>query len=139
MDRPGGTVLVIESVVGAGPAIQRRSVIRHRRPTVNEGLFHFLFDYAEREPIGFISILVGMPVLLLFLAAATLKRVHPVVVWVVLAGAFFAFSQVFPENRNQKWSIGIGDGVICGVLVCWWFGRVAPELREKLRRRRRAG
>src|SRR4051812_17576566 len=27
MDRPGGTVLVIQSVVGAGPAIQRRSVM----------------------------------------------------------------------------------------------------------------
>jgi hypothetical protein len=30
MDRPGGTVLVIESVVGAGPAIQRRSVMRRK-------------------------------------------------------------------------------------------------------------
>src|SRR4051812_40848862 len=29
MDRPGGTVPVIFSVVGAGPAIQRRSVMLH--------------------------------------------------------------------------------------------------------------
>lgn len=31
MDRPGGTVPLVESVVGAGPAIQRRSVMRQER------------------------------------------------------------------------------------------------------------
>src|SRR5690242_19364545 len=30
MDRPGRAVLVLRKVVGAGPAIQRRSVIRRR-------------------------------------------------------------------------------------------------------------
>src|SRR5438045_9549434 len=34
MDRPGGTVPVIRSVVGAGPAIQRRSVMQQTRPAV---------------------------------------------------------------------------------------------------------
>jgi hypothetical protein len=31
MDRPGGTLLVVQSLVGAGPAIQRRSVMRRKQ------------------------------------------------------------------------------------------------------------
>jgi hypothetical protein len=106
---------------------------------VNEGVFHFVIDFAEREPLLFIGILIATPLLLLFLTAATLKRVHPIIVWVVLFTAGFGFSQVFPENRNQRLSIGVVEGVICAVLVWWWFGRVAPDLRAKLQRRRNAG
>src|SRR5437763_584433 len=102
----------------------------------DEHAFHFLFDLAQRDPRGFICILVGVPLLLVFLAVSTLKRVHPVIVWLVLSAAGVGFSQVFPENRNQRLSIGIGTGLICAVLVWWWFGRVAPELRKKLRRGR---
>src|SRR5436190_20831544 len=46
------------------------------------------------------------------------------------AGAGLGFSQAFPENRNQRLSIGVGDGLICAILVWWWFGRVAPDLRK---------
>jgi hypothetical protein len=106
---------------------------------MDEGTFHFLLDFAQREPLRFVSILIGIPLLLLFLAAATIKRIHPLIVWLVLASAGFGFSQVFPENRNQRLSIAIGGGLICGLLVWWWFGRVAPELRAKLQRRRSAG
>src|SRR5687768_12370154 len=35
MDRPGGTVLVIRDVVGAGPAIERRSVMPHSPPSLD--------------------------------------------------------------------------------------------------------
>lgn len=104
---------------------------------MGEGAFHFLFDFAQREPLGFVSILIGIPLLLLFLAAATIKRINPLIVWLVLASADFGFSQVFPENRNQRLSIAIGGGLISALLVWWWFGRVAPELRAKLERRRR--
>ena len=102
---------------------------------MNEGIFHFLFDFAEREPLEFISILVGIPLLLLFLVAATVKCIHPVVAWIVLSTGLFGSSQVFPENRDQRMSIGIISGVFCAALVWWWFGRVAPQLRAKLRRR----
>ena len=37
MDRPGGTILRVCSVVGAGPAIQRRSVMHYRR-LISRGL-----------------------------------------------------------------------------------------------------
>ena len=103
---------------------------------MDEGALHFLFDFAQRDPLGFISILVGIPLLLLFLAVATLRRIHPVIVWLVLFGAGFGFSQVFPENRDQRLSIGIGGGLLCALLVWWWFGHVAPELRKRLRRSR---
>ena len=105
---------------------------------MNEGVFHFLFDLAAREPLEFISVIVGMPLLFLFLAVATVKRIHPLAVWLVLSAGFFGLSQIFPENRDQRMSIGIGEGVLCAVLVWWWFGHVAPKLREKLRRSRRA-
>ena len=106
---------------------------------MNEGAFHVLFDFAEREPLAFVGILFAIPSLIAFLALATVRRINPVAVWLVLGAAFFGLSQVFPENRNQRPSIAIGDGVLCAVLVWWWFGRVAPGIRAKLRRTGSAG
>jgi hypothetical protein len=105
---------------------------------VNEGAFHFLIDFAEREPLQFISTIVVVPMLLLVLVVASVRRIHPVVVWLVLCGAFFGLSQVFPENRDQRISIVMFDGVLCGVLIWWWFRRVAPQLRNRLLRNRSA-
>ena len=105
---------------------------------MNESAFHLLFDLAQREPLGLISIVVGIPLLVLFLIVATIVvRIHPVAVWLVLAGALFGFSQLFPENRNQRASIGLIGGVMCAVVVWGWFWSAAPELREKFPRRRR--
>src|SRR5690242_13873530 len=47
MDRPGGTVLVIRKVVGAGPAIERRSVIPlrvHRGDRPMGSVIDIVFD-----------------------------------------------------------------------------------------------
>jgi hypothetical protein len=103
---------------------------------MNEGILHFLNDFAEREPLQFISTLVGIPLLILFMGVATFKRIHPVVVWFVLSGALFGFSQMFPENRDQRLSIGIMEGTLCAVYVWWWFSRVAPALRRNITRKR---
>ena len=103
---------------------------------MNEGVFHYLIDFAQREPVQFISTIVGVPMLLLFLVVAAVKRIHPVVAWLVLSGVFFGFSQLFPENRDQRVTLLISSSVPCAALTWWWFGRVAPGLRARLRRNR---
>jgi hypothetical protein len=42
------------------------------------------------------------------LVVAAIKNVKPVVVWLILSIAFFGFSQLSAENRNQRVSLGIG-------------------------------
>ena len=105
---------------------------------MNEGLFHSLLDFAQREPLELVSVLVAVPALFLFLFVATFRRIHPAVVWLVLSAAFFGFSQIFAENRNQRLSIGVTTCAVCAALTWWWFRHVAPDLRARLGRGRDA-
>ena len=84
---------------------------------MDSGPFQFLFDSAARDPLLFVSVAVGIPLILAFLLIATVKRMHPLAVWVVLFGSGFAFSQLFPENRDQRRSLAIGDCIFCTVIT----------------------
>jgi hypothetical protein len=59
MDRPGGTVLVIRELVGAGPAIQRRSVIPHKEWAM-DAWFARVLGNPDGPPIGTPRLAPGM-------------------------------------------------------------------------------
>lgn len=105
---------------------------------VNDGAFHFIFDFAEREPFAFIYLLTFVPIVFLLLAVATLKQFHPVLVWVAISLAVFGLSQVFPENRSQWLGCAVGIALLSAFLVWWWFSRIAPQIRASIRRKREA-
>jgi hypothetical protein len=98
---------------------------------MNPEQFHFFQDLISGNPLGAVAVLVGVALVLLLLFVGTLRRIHPIVVWLAVAANFFGFSQVFPENRTQKLSMLIGAAVAATVLVGWWSWRIAPGIRRK--------
>lgn len=86
-------------------------------------LFH-LWRVIQDEPDGgvlVVSIVVGIIGLVPIALLVYRRRLHPIGVWAILAAAFFGFSQIFPENRNQvvflACSAVIGSAVLTFVLV----------------------
>jgi hypothetical protein len=100
---------------------------------MNPESFHFLYDVASRDPLAVVGAVVGVPIMLAVLFVGTLRRIHPVVLWLLFTAAGFGFSQVFPENRNQKPSLLIGGAIGSAILVGWWSWRIAPGIRKKFR------
>jgi len=58
------------------------------------------------------------------------RRMHPLIAWAILAAGFFGFSQLFPENRNQRGQLAIMMAVGSGVLT-WYVVRAMRRDQRK--------
>src|SRR4051812_46077973 len=89
-------------------------------PHVNLEIVHILDDYIRNEPYGgmmILLIIVLMPLGAGFVYWVYRKRVHPVVVWAILAAAEFGGSQVFEENRAKKGELAVTAVIMATVIT----------------------
>jgi hypothetical protein len=99
---------------------------------MNPESFHFLWETANQPggAILVVSVCVGILLVFVLICLLYLKRIHPVLIWLILASAFFGFSQSFPENRPPN-QVGVIVDVIGSGLITWFMRRAVRKRDSK--------